>query len=95
MRQFLIESLLLAVGGAAVGALVAQFVSRGLIASITTSNRPLFVGLGVDLKVLGFMTGLAILTCILFGLVPALRATGLELASSIRSGGRSMTAAAA
>jgi predicted permease len=92
VRQFLVESLLLAIGGAALGALLAQFVSRGLIASITTSNRPLFVGLGLDLKVMGFMTGLAIVTCLLFGLVPALRATGLELAASIRSGGRSMTA---
>jgi putative ABC transport system permease protein len=92
VRQFLVESLLLAIGGAALGALLAQFVSRGLIASITTANQPLFVGLGLDLKVMGFMTGLAILTCLLFGLIPALRATGLELASSIRSGGRSMTA---
>jgi predicted permease len=92
IRQLLAESLLLAAAGAALGAALAQALSRGLVAFITTSNDPLFVGLGLDWRVLGFTAALGILTCVLFGLIPALRATQLSPASAIRSGGRSMTA---
>ena len=91
VRQFLAESLLLAVAGAALGAVLAQVLSRGLVAFISTANRPLFVGVALDPRVLAFTAALAMLTCLLFGLIPALRATGLDPASAIRAGGRSMT----
>jgi predicted permease len=52
----------------------------------------MFVGLGVDWRVLGFAAGMAVVTCLLFGLVPALRATGVAPASVMRAGGRGMTA---
>jgi predicted permease len=92
VRQLLAESLLLAFAGAALGAALAQVLSRGLIAFLSTANNPVFVGLGVDWRVLGFATALALTTCLLFGLVPALRATHLAPAAAIRTGGRSMTA---
>jgi putative ABC transport system permease protein len=91
VRQLLVESLLLAVTGTALGAVVAQALSRGLLAFITTAGNPLFVGMALDWRVLGFATSLAILTCLLFGLAPALRATHLSPASVMRAGGRSMT----
>jgi predicted permease len=84
--------MLLAVTGAALGIALAQALSRGLIGFITTSNDPLFIGLSIDWPLLGFTASLAVLTCLLFGLVPALRATYLSPASAIRSGGRSTTA---
>jgi putative ABC transport system permease protein len=92
VRQLLVESLLLAIAGAALGAGMAQALSRGLISFISTSNDPLFVGLAVDWGVLAFTAVLAILTCLLFGLAPALRATYLSPASAMRAGGRGMTA---
>ncbi len=92
VRQLLVESLLLAIAGAALGVAMAQALSRGLISYISTSNDPLFVGLSVDWGVLAFTAVLAILTCVLFGLAPALRATYLSPASAMRAGGRSMTA---
>jgi putative ABC transport system permease protein len=92
VRQLLAESLLLAVAGTALGALLAQVLSRGLLAFLTTPNNPLFVGLGLDWRVLGFAAALAIFTCLLFGLMPSLRATQLAPAAAIRAGGRSMTA---
>jgi predicted permease len=92
IRQLLAESLLLAAAGAALGAGLAQALSRSLVAFITSSNDPLFVGLSLDWRVLGFTAALGVLTCVLFGLIPALRATQLSPASAIRSGGRSMTA---
>jgi predicted permease len=90
--QLLSESMLLALFGAGLGAALAALLSRGLVAFLTTEQNRMFVGLGVDWRVLVFTAVIAILTCVLFGLVPALRATGVTPASVIRSGGRGLTA---
>ena len=90
--QLLSESLLLALFGAAFGAGVAALLSRGLVAFLTTERNRMFVGLSMDWRVLGFTAGSAILTCILFGLAPALRATRVAPAAVIRSAGRGLTA---
>jgi predicted permease len=50
------------------------------------------VGLGLDLRVLVFTAGIAVGTCLLFGLLPALRATRIAPASAMRTGGRGLTA---
>jgi predicted permease len=92
VRQLLAESLILAAVGAALGIGLAQVLSRGLISFIGTSRDPLFVGLGIDWRLLGFTAALAMLTCLLFGLVPALRATYMSPASAMRAGGRTMSA---
>ncbi|HXJ38604.1 MAG TPA: ABC transporter permease [Bryobacteraceae bacterium] len=90
--QLLSESLLLALLGSALGAILAAFLSRGLIAFLTTEGNRMFVGLALDWRLLGFTAALAILTCLLFGLVPALRATRVAPASVMRSSGRGLTA---
>lgn len=90
--QLLVESLLLAVLGAALGAVLAQLLSRGLIAFLSTANNPVFVGLGIDTRVLGFTAALAIATCLLFGLAPAWKATRLAPASVMRASGRGLSA---
>jgi len=92
IRQLLAESMLLALLGAAVGALLAGLLSRGLIAFLTTEGNRMFVGLGIDWRVLGFTAAMAVLTCVLFGLVPAMRATRVEPASVMRASGRGLTA---
>jgi predicted permease len=90
--QLLSESMLLAVFGAAMGMGLAALLSRGLVAFLTTERNRMFVGLGLDWRVLGFTAGTAILTCVLFGLAPALRATRIAPAAVIRSAGRGLTA---
>ncbi|HEX3879100.1 MAG TPA: ABC transporter permease [Bryobacteraceae bacterium] len=90
--QLLSESLLLAFFGAVLGAGLAALLSRGLIAFLTTEQNQMFVGLSLDWRVLGFTAATAILTCILFGLVPALRATRVSPASVMRAAGRGLTA---
>jgi len=90
--QLLSESLLLAIFGAAIGMGLAVLLSRGLVAFLTTERNRMFVGLGLDWRVLGFTAGIAILTCVLFGLAPALRATRVAPAAVIRSAGRGLTA---
>jgi predicted permease len=92
IRQFLAESLLLALLGAALGAVLAQALSRGLVAFLSTANNPVFMGLGLDARVLAFTAALAIATCVLFGLAPAIRATQLHPSAAMRSGGRGSSA---
>ena len=92
ITQLLSESLLLSFFGTALGAVLAQALSRGLVAFLTTKGNPLFVGLELDFRILGFMAGIAVLTCLLFGLVPALRATNISPASAMRASGRGITA---
>ena len=68
VAQLLSESLLLAVLGAGLGAGMAALLSRALIAFLTTEGNRMFVGLGIDWRILGFTAGVAMLTCVLFGL---------------------------
>jgi predicted permease len=91
IRQLLMESLLLAGAGAALGAGLATVLSRGMLAFISTTDTRFYLGMGLDWRTLGFTAGLAVLTCVLFGLTPALRATHLSPAAAIRSGSRSVT----
>jgi putative ABC transport system permease protein len=89
VRQLLVESLLLAVIGASLGALLAQSLSRFLVSFLGNS---VFLDLGMDWRVLGFAAGLAVLTCVLFGLMPALRAARIEPGAAMKAGGRGLTA---
>src|SRR5919108_469149 len=92
VRQLLAESLLLAFIGAALGALLARNLSQILVASLSTQHDPLFMDLGTDWRMLGFTMGLAVLTCILFGLAPALRATSVAPGVVLKESTRGATA---
>jgi len=92
VRQLLAESLLLAAVGAGVGAWLAQALSQFLVAFISTSADPVFLDLALDWRMLGVAAGLAVLTCLLFGLAPAIRATRVEPGALLKSSGRGMTA---
>ena len=79
IRQLLTESVLLSVLGAAAGAGLAVWGSRGLARMISVR-----LNLAPDARVLAFLAALAILTGIAFGLAPALRATRVDLAASLK-----------
>lgn len=91
MLQLLSESLLLAVAGAALGFSLAQILSRALVAFLNTADNRVEVPLGVDWHVFGFLAAWAAVTCVLFGLAPALRASGGEPVAAMR-GARTATA---
>ncbi len=91
IRQMLSESLLLAGSGAALGAGLAQLMSRGLISFLNTEDNNLKLDLSSDWRVLVFMASVAVLTCIVFGLVPALQASQVAPVAAMRSGGRGLT----
>jgi predicted permease len=79
IRQLLVETLLLTVLGTALAVVLAQGLSRFLVSSIGTGLNAVFLDLAPDWRVLGFTAGVAALTCLLFGLTPALRATRIQL----------------
>jgi predicted permease len=91
VRQLLMESLLLAAAGAVLGAALASVMTRALVAFISTNGTQWVLDTALDWRTLGFTAGLAVLTCVLFGLTPAMRATHLSPAAAIRSMSRSVT----
>ena len=91
IRELLSESVILAVAGSICGLFLAYAISRMLVAFIGTGDSQIFLDLGMDWRVLGFATALAVLTTILFGLAPAFRATRVEPAALLQSGSRGMT----
>jgi predicted permease len=92
VRQLLVESAALAVTGAVLGALVAAVLSRLLISVLAGDNPAVFVDLSWNWRLLAFTSGAALVACVLFGLVPALRATALTPVTALKSGGRGLTA---
>lgn len=92
VRQLLTESALLTVAGTVLGALLARSLSSFLVAFISTSNSPLFLDLQMDWRTFVFTTAVAIATCLLFGLTPAIRAASTSPGAAMKSGGRSITA---
>ncbi|HYL63331.1 MAG TPA: ABC transporter permease [Candidatus Methylomirabilis sp.] len=91
VRELLSESILLAAAGSLFGLFLAYAVSHMLIAFISTQNNQIFLDLGTDWRVLAFTTGLAVLTTVLFGLTPAVRAAKGEPATLLQSGTRGST----
>ena len=88
VRELLSESILLAGAGSLCGLFLAFAISRMLVASISSSDSQIFLDLGMDWRVLSFTTALAVLTTVLFGLAPAIRATRAEPATLLQSGSR-------
>ncbi|HEY2461481.1 MAG TPA: ABC transporter permease [Candidatus Acidoferrum sp.] len=91
LRQLFVESLLLAGIGAALGIALSQLLSRFLVAFLSTQDSPVSMKLLPDWRVLAFTAGLAVLTCLIFGLAPALRSTRVAPSSVLKSAGRGMT----
>ena len=89
VRQLLTESVLLAGLGAGVGVV---FAAWGLAAlgKVMAGQSDGFTGLNLDWRVLGFSTALTLLTGMLFGLAPALRATRLDLNAEFQGGVRNL-----
>ncbi len=91
VRQLMAESVLLALAGGAGGLLLAGELGRLMLALLGTSGNSLFLDVQPDRSVFIFAAGIAALTCILFGLIPALRATRKAPADVMKTGGRSLT----
>jgi predicted permease len=91
IRQLLAESALLAMVGALFGVVLSQVLSRLLVSFLSTERTRMFLDLHPDAHVLAFTAGLAILTCILFGLLPAIQAARTPPGEVMKTNTRSMT----
>jgi putative ABC transport system permease protein len=87
MRQLLTESLLLAGLGGLAGALLALW-GVSLLKAGAALNIPRLDETRLDLRVLGFTMGVALLTGLIFGLAPAWQASKLNLSETLKEGGR-------
>ena len=86
-RQLLTESALLAGAGTLVGLGIARFVLDGLRA-LGPEAVPRLNEVGMDATVMGYAVGIALLTVLAFGLVPARRLSRAEAGEALREGGR-------
>lgn len=84
IRQLLMESALLSVGGAAAGLLVGRWGLQAMLSLAKEGRFALPVEVHLDLRVLGFAAAVSMLTTLLFGLAPALRATRVDLANGLK-----------
>ena len=90
VRQLMSESLLLSVLGAAGGLLFAVWGSRLLVRFLSKASSELQLDTNPDLRVLAFTMGVALLTGLLFGLAPAVRATSVSANNVLKEHTRGM-----
>ncbi len=90
IRQLLTESVLLSAIGALAGLLVAQWGDELLLRMVSDTSAPVPLDVHVDWTVVAFTIGVTLLTGILFGLIPAIRATRLEMNLVLRGAARSI-----
>src|SRR6185295_10212967 len=75
VRQLLVESLVLSFAGGIVGLGIAVALTRGLLALVPSQGQPLLISAYPDPRILTFTFSLTLVTGIVFGLLPALRAS--------------------
>jgi predicted permease len=90
VRQLLTESLLLAALGGLLGLLFAQWGTRALLILMRLEADAVSFSVAPDARVLLFTLAATLLTGLLFGVVPALRSSRLELASALKRAGGSV-----
>lgn len=88
ISQMLIESLVLSVSASAIGLILARMAIAGL-AVLAPGNVPRLDTVSIDPRVVGFGVGLAVLSMLVFGLLPAIRASRPNVMDVLRRAGRS------
>lgn len=89
VRQLLTESMLLSIAGTAGGLLLTFAATRALTQLRLPLPIPIVFDFTPDLRVLAFTAALAVVTGLVFGLVPALRATRTDLVTAFKGGSSS------
>lgn len=87
IRQLLTESVVLAGLGGAAGVILGIWAVDALVA-IAPANAPRLSEIGLDFRVFAFAAGLTVLTGVLFGLAPAVQASGSGVTDALKDGAR-------
>ena len=85
--QLLIESLMLATIGGLLGLALSKWALHLLLQAIPI-NLPFWMNFGIDLRVLGFTLGVTLLTGLIFGIMPALQSSRVDLNDTLKEAGR-------
>ncbi len=93
IQQMLVEGAVLAIVSSVLGLIAAMWGARALLATVGGSS-PVAVDTMLDARVLAFTAALTLACVLLFGVLPAFRATRVDLATSLRSQGRNLMGAA-
>ena len=91
LRQLLTESALLALLGACIGAVIASWGLDAIAAYLPATTTARLGGLTLDAEAVLFLAGLAAVSVVVIGLVPALRVSSLNLTSTLNEGARGQT----
>ena len=91
IRQLLVESVILAMGGAALGTLLAWGGLKSLVALMPQNIIPAEAVIRLNTPVLSFTLGVAVLTALVFGLVPALKAARKDVNEPLRDSGKGVS----
>jgi putative ABC transport system permease protein len=89
-RQLLVESTLLSAAGALLGLAFARWGAALLVREFSVDDPPITLDVGIDWMVLGFTALAAVITSLLFGTVPAMRATRVQPNDALKEHGRSI-----
>jgi predicted permease len=86
IRQLLTESLLLALTGGALGVALASVANRLLLRMVSGGPDPMPLDVSIDTRLLLFTLAVTVATALLFGTIPAFRATRLRLTDTLKAG---------
>jgi putative ABC transport system permease protein len=89
-RLLFVESVVLSALGGALGLLFARWAGQLLVQQMSTATRRLVLDLTIDWRLLGFTMGAAMMTAILFGTVPAFRATRVKANDALKDQARGL-----
>ena len=89
VRQLLVESLVLSLLGAAAGLGLAKAGVHAFDLAVANTGKPSWIHFTFDYAVLGYCLALCVCSSLAFGLVPALRSSRVDLAGTMKEGGRS------
>jgi len=88
VQQLLVESALVAASACALGLLFANLAAPIVVGMLTPADDPVYLDLRLDWRALAFAGSLMLLTTTIFGLLPALRASGVSPLNALKGGGR-------
>ena len=91
VQQILVESAVITLAAIALGVLVSRTAVPFIVGMLTTNEHPVYLDVRLDWRVLGFVAALGSLTTVLFGIVPALRASAAGPGEIVALGERGHT----